>query len=176
MISDPSCEHDQSQAPRRLQGTPFWLLGRVARQAERVTQERLLQAGMRRGFYGVLASLEEFGPAAQAEIGRRLGIDPSDMVAILNELEREGYVSRERDPDDRRRNSVTITTAGNQALVRFDAAIADAQETMLAALSVTEQAQLIGLLERLAMRVPNATSTAARPASTGAASTEAASA
>jgi MarR family transcriptional regulator, lower aerobic nicotinate degradation pathway regulator len=150
MISDASCGHDQGRAPRRLQGTAFWLLGRAARQAERVTQERLFEAGMRRGFYGVLATLEEFGPGAQAEIGRRLGIDPSDMVAILNDLERTGYVSRERDPDDRRRNSVTMTAAGARALVRFDGAIADAQDAMLGSLSLAERAQLIGLLEQLA--------------------------
>ena len=149
MISDASCGHDQSRAPRRLQGTAFWLLGRAARQAERVTQERLFEAGMRRGFYGVLATLEEFGPGAQAEIGRRLGIDPSDMVAILNDLERAGYVSRERDPDDRRRNSVTMTGAGARALIRFDGAIADAQDAMLASLSPAERDQLIGLLEQL---------------------------
>lgn len=105
---------------------------------------------MRRGFYGVLATLEEFGPGAQAEIGRRLGIDPSDMVAILNDLERAGYVSRERDPGDRRRNSVTMTAEGAQALVRFDGAIADAQDGMLSSLSPAERDQLLTLLERLA--------------------------
>ena len=171
MISDPSCEHDQSRAPRRLQGTAFWLLGRVARQAERVTQERLFEAGMRRGFYGVLATLEEFGPGAQAEIGRRLGIDPSDMVAILNDLEREGYVSRERDPDDRRRNSVTLTGAGEQALLRFDGAIADAQDAMLSPLPAADRARLIGLLEQLGApagrTAPGASPAGSGPAGTG---------
>lgn len=109
---------------------------------------------MRRGFYGVLATLEEFGPGAQAEIGRRLGIDPSDMVAILNDLERAGYVSRERDPDDRRRNSVTMTAAGAETLVRFDAAIADAQDEMLGSLSAAERDQLLTLLKRLAAPAP----------------------
>jgi DNA-binding MarR family transcriptional regulator len=150
VISDASCEHDQSRAPRRLQGTAFWLLGRAARQAERVTQQRLFEVGMRRGFYGVLATLEEFGPGAQAEIGRRLGIDPSDMVAILNDLEHAGFVSRARDPEDRRRNSVTITDAGLQALAWFDTAIAAAQDEMLGALSAGERDQLIALLERIA--------------------------
>lgn len=154
VISDESCEPGQSRAPRRLQGTAFWLLGRAARRAERVTQQSLFEAGMRRGFYGVLATLEEFGPGAQAEIGRRLGIDPSDMVAILNDLERAGYVSRERDPDDRRRNSVTMTAAGAETLVRFDAAIADAQDEMLGSLSAAERDQLLTLLKRLAAPAP----------------------
>ena len=105
---------------------------------------------MRRGFYGVLATLEEFGPGAQAEIGRRLGIDPSDMVAILNDLEHAGYVSRARDPEDRRRNSVSITDAGARALVWFDTAIAAAQDEMLSGLAPAERDQFIALLERVA--------------------------
>jgi MarR family transcriptional regulator, lower aerobic nicotinate degradation pathway regulator len=148
MIGEQDCDHG-SRAPQRLRGTTFWLLGRAARQAEQVTQERLFAAGLRRGFYGVLATLEEFGPAAQAEMGRRLGIDPSDMVAILNDLERAGYVSRERDPDDRRRNSVTMTAAGREALDRFDEAIAAAQDALLASFSPADREQFVALLERV---------------------------
>jgi MarR family transcriptional regulator, lower aerobic nicotinate degradation pathway regulator len=148
MIGEQDCDHG-SRAPQRLRGTAFWLLGRAARQAEQATQERLFAAGLRRGFYGVLATLEEFGPAAQAEMGRRLGIDPSDMVAILNDLERAGYVSRERDPDDRRRNSVTMTAAGREALDRFDEAIAAAQDALLASFSPADREQFVALLERV---------------------------
>lgn len=143
------CEHDDSRAPGRLRGRAFWLLGRASRTAERLTQEGLFAAGMRRGYYGVLATLDEFGPAAQAEIGRRLGIDRSDMVAILNGLEGEGYVSRERDPDDRRRNSVTLTLAGRAALTRFDEAITEAEDFFLATFTPAEREKLVGLLGRL---------------------------
>lgn len=157
MISDSSCGQHDDRAPLRLRGTAFWLLGRASRAAQQLTQERLAEAGVRRGFYGVLATLAEFGPAAQAEIGRRLGVDPSDMVAILNELEGAGYVSRGRDPGDRRRNSVTLTAAGADALGRFDEAIAAAQEMVLASFSTEQREQLIGLLEQLV-------ATGARPA------------
>jgi DNA-binding MarR family transcriptional regulator len=147
--SDPSCEHDESRVPGRLRGTLFWLLGRASRTAQQLTQDHLAEVGMRRGFYGVLATLDEFGAAAQADIGRRLGIDPSDMVAILNDLEGQGYVSRDRDPSDRRRNSVGITRAGGAALGRFDRAIAEAQDDVLATLSATDRATLIDLLKEL---------------------------
>jgi DNA-binding MarR family transcriptional regulator len=148
VISDESCDHE-SRAPLRLRGTAFWLLGRASRAAQQLTQERLAEAGLRRGFYGVLATLDEFGPAAQADIGRRLAIDPSDMVAILNDLANEGYISRDRDPGDRRRNSVTLTAAGRGALNRFDGAIAAAQDAVLTAFSPAERESLVGLLERL---------------------------
>lgn len=140
---------DENRAPLRLQGTTFWLLGRASRVAFRITQQRLAEVGLRRGFYGVLASIVEFGPAAQADIGRRLGIDRSDMVAILNDLEQEGFVTRERDTSDRRRNSITVTRAGRGALVRFDRAIADAEDVLLESFSAGDRRQLVGLLERV---------------------------
>jgi DNA-binding MarR family transcriptional regulator len=154
MISDGSCEHDESRAPHRLRGTAFWLLGRASRLAQQLTQERLAEAGMGRGFYGVLATLDEFGPAAQAEIGRRLGVDPSDMVAILNDLEGAGYICRERDPSDRRRNTITMTRSGRAALNRFDRTIAEAQDVVLGSLSQADRDKLLGLLERLMETAP----------------------
>ena len=146
--------HAEDRAPSRLRGTAMWLLSRASHAAHQLTQERLVQAGLRRGFYGVLATLSEFGPAAQAEIGRRLCIDRSDMVAILNDLQDEGYVTRETDPADRRRNRVALTPAGRGALRRFDRAIADAEDALLETFSASERAKLIGLLERLAATAP----------------------
>jgi DNA-binding MarR family transcriptional regulator len=143
---------DGACPPARLRGMAFWLLGRAARTANRVTQQRLQDVGMRRYFYGVLATLDEFGPAAQAEIGRRLGIDPSDMVAVLNDLEGEGLVTRTRNPSDRRRNRIELTGPGRKALIRFDDAIAAAQDEYLASLSGPEQTALIAALQRISAK------------------------
>lgn len=143
------CGHDADRAPARLRGTAFWLLGRASLVARRRTTERLFGAGMQRGFYGVLSTLVEFGPAAQAEIGRRLRIDPSDIVAIVNDLVAEGLVTRERDPQDRRRNLVTATAAGRAALDRFDAAIATEEDALLETFTADERAQLLAFLHRL---------------------------
>lgn len=136
-------------APRRLYDKAFWLLGRAALDAQRFTADRLAEVGMRRGFYGVLASLAEAGPSSQADIGRRLGVDRSDMVAILNDLEGEGYVTREPDPTDRRRNSVVITRSGKSVLARFDRAIADAEKAFLSTLDTRERKTFVALLRRI---------------------------
>jgi MarR family transcriptional regulator, lower aerobic nicotinate degradation pathway regulator len=133
-----------------VRGHVFWPLGRAARTAQQLAQASLAAAGMHRGYYGVLASLEEFGPAAQADIGRRLGLDPSDMVAILNDLEDRQWVSREPDPTDRRRNKVTLTPAGQAAVARADQAVAGAEDELLAPLGPADRATLTSLLERLA--------------------------
>lgn len=136
-------------APHRLRGTVVWLLGRASVRSHQLTYELLDSAGVRKWHYAVLAALAEFGPAAQADIGRRLGVDRSDMVAVLNDLERAGYVNRVPDPSDRRRNRVSLTAGGQSALGRFDLLVARADAALLEPLSPAERKQLVGLLERI---------------------------
>ena len=154
MNGDDACG-PESRAPQRLRGRVNWLLTRAARISQQETLARLADAGLRRGYYGVLATLEEFGPAAQAAIGRRVGLDPSDMVDILNALEKLGYVRREQDTADRRRNRVTLTTDGRRALDGFDEAISEAEDRLLGGLSKAERDQLLRLLRQLTGPVRN---------------------
>ncbi len=126
-----------------------WLLGRASVRSHQLTFALLDGAGVRKWHYAVLAALAEFGPAAQADIGRRLGVDRSDMVAVLNDLEHAGYVSRAPDPSDRRRNRVSLTADGQSALGRFDRLVAQADAALLEPLSPAERDQLVSLLERI---------------------------
>jgi DNA-binding PadR family transcriptional regulator len=81
-----------------------------------------------------------------------MGLDPSLVVALLNPLEKDGYVSRDRDPADRRRHTVSLTPAGATLL----AAAADAQraveDDLFAALDAQQREHLRILL--LALRQP----------------------
>ena len=135
--------------PERLRRLPSWLVARTARRAQRLAEEALAQEGARRQHFVVLTSLAEQGPASQAALGRRLWIDRSDLHAILNDLEQQGYVARVRDEEDRRRNVVELTRAGRTALNRLDKRVDAAQDDLLAPLSRAERRELIGLLERL---------------------------
>jgi DNA-binding MarR family transcriptional regulator len=141
----------ENPAPHRLSGTVTWLLGRASQRGHHLVQERLAAHGVRKWHYAVLLTLAEFGPAAQAEIGRRLGVDRSDMVAILNDLEGDGYVSRAPDPADRRRNSVELTLAGSEALTHFDRLVVAADDSLLGSLSPVEREQLTALLKRVVL-------------------------
>jgi DNA-binding MarR family transcriptional regulator len=136
--------------PHRLSGTVIWLLGRAAQRGHAVVQERLAAAGIRKWHYAVLSAVADFGQQSQADIGRRLGLDRSDMVAVLNDLQGDGYVTREPDPADRRRNIVTISEAGRTALDGFDRLIAEADDRLLADVSAADRARLIALLARIA--------------------------
>lgn len=137
---------ETSGAPRRLRGTTSWLLGQTTTHAARLVSEALGAVGARRYHYSLLAALDEFGPASQAELGRRGGLDRSDVVATVNELAEKGAVERRPDPDDKRRNIVTITPSGVAHLRHLDRVVGQAQETLLAPLSAAEREELVRVL------------------------------
>lgn len=135
--------------PERLRRLPSWLASELARKGATLVGESLAQEGVRRQHFAVLTSLAEQGAASQAALGRRLWIDRSDLHALLAELERDGLVARVRDPEDRRRNVVTLTTAGKAVLRRLDKRVDAAQTALLEPLSAGERREVIRLLERV---------------------------
>jgi DNA-binding MarR family transcriptional regulator len=121
----------------------------TAAYADRLVSEGLAGAGARKWHYAVLAALAEAGPGSQAELSRRTGIYRSDLVAVITELADLGQVERAPDDADRRRNVVTLTSAGRRQLHRLDRLIAGVQESLLAPLSAAERDDLASLLRRL---------------------------
>jgi DNA-binding MarR family transcriptional regulator len=137
------------EPPPRLQSLPTWLAAQVAQRGQELVAESLAQAGVRRQHFTVLTSLSEQGHASQAELGRRLWIDRSDLHALLNELEQDGLITRVRDEQDRRRNVIALTEAGSSALVVLDRRVDAAQQELLEPLSQGERAELTRLLRKL---------------------------
>jgi DNA-binding MarR family transcriptional regulator len=135
--------------PSRVAEMPTWLISRAYAHSHRLLVEGFASAGVRGYHYRLLAALEEFGPASQADLGRRTSIDRSDVVAALNDLAARGLIERSPDPDDRRRNVITITRAGAKQLRDLDEVLAGVQEKLLAPLSPADRVQLVELLTRL---------------------------
>jgi DNA-binding MarR family transcriptional regulator len=136
-------------SPHRLTMLPSWLTGQVAQAGARLVAEALAEADVRRHHFAVLTALAEQGATSQAELGRRLWLDRSDLHAVLNDLEGRGWVARVRDARDRRRNLVQLTPSGESALHELDARVDTAQEALLEPLSADERTQLTPLLARL---------------------------
>lgn len=86
---------------------------------------------------------------SQAELGRRLGLDRSDVAAVLDRLEGDRLAVRTPDVSDRRRNVITLTPGGPRTLEELQVSFDQAQAAMLAPLTRTERAQLTVLLQRL---------------------------
>src|ERR1700753_176912 len=100
--------------PARLRGLASWQTSKVSTIGARLFA-RSMPLGARADF-AVLAALEEYGPLSQADIGRCLGLDRNDVNGILNRLEANAQADRQADPADRRRNVITLTSAGRHYL------------------------------------------------------------
>ncbi|MFB6849890.1 MarR family winged helix-turn-helix transcriptional regulator [Streptomyces sp. NPDC056373] len=137
------------KTPDRLRRRASRLLSQLAVRSDRLITEGLARDDARKWHYAVLASLQEYGPASQAELSRRSGIYRSDMVGVLNELAERDLVERSPDPGDRRRNVITISAEGRRRLRRLDEVLDDLHDELLAPLSPAERDHFVQLLTRL---------------------------
>lgn len=148
----------QDTAPRSLglhqaltQHTGF-LLSRMGVVAQREFAARLEPLGLTPKLWGVINVLDAEGETTQQRLGRCVGIDPSSMVATIDELEGRGMVERRRHPTDRRAHALHITATGRRTLSAGRRLAREAQDELLAPLSAPEREQLHELLLRLAER------------------------
>ncbi|MBO0651900.1 winged helix-turn-helix transcriptional regulator [Streptomyces triculaminicus] len=134
---------------QHIQSLPTWLVGRVAARGRGLVADAIAAEGLKLMQHAVLAATAEYGPVAQADLGRRLAVDPKDMVGILNHLQDAGLVLRAPDPADRRKNAVTVTPDGEAVLRRCAALAEAANDELLSPLAPQERQQLMALLTRL---------------------------
>jgi DNA-binding MarR family transcriptional regulator len=95
----------------------------------------------------VLIAIDDQVPQSQQEIARRLDVDRTSMVALVDELERKGLAERTSATDDRRRNVVVLTTPGKDTLRKATKASNAAERAFLAQLSDGEAATFRRLLQ-----------------------------
>jgi DNA-binding MarR family transcriptional regulator len=107
----------------------------------------------------VLLAIDSQAPLSQQEAARRLGVDRTTMVALIDELEGKQLVQRRQDPADRRKNVVALTPAGRGTLRKAGKASDEAELRFLTALTGDEAAQLREALRRVAF--PSVTEPAA---------------
>lgn len=106
--------------------------------------------GLKPRQFEILGLLHDHGALPQSELIRAMGVDPSILVTLLNPLESDGLVTRERDPDDRRRHVVSLTPRGERRLDESSRAQKETEDELFAPLTRDQREQLRGLL--LALR------------------------
>ena len=95
----------------------------------------------------VLLAIDDRVPRSQQEIARRLGVDRTSMVALVDELERKGLCERQVVAGDRRKNVVALTAAGGDTVREATTASDLAEREFLATLSEAEAATFRRLLQ-----------------------------
>jgi DNA-binding MarR family transcriptional regulator len=126
--------------------SPGLLLALLGQHAMRVLRDAHTAHDLKPRQFQLLGLLRDDGALSQGELRRRMEIDPSILVTLLNPLEGAGFVSRERDPDDRRRHVVTLTQAGGREFESAMDAQVTAEDVLFAGLDDTQREQLRDLL------------------------------
>jgi len=98
--------------------------------------------------FGVLNFLGARKGVIQQEIGTAMGIDPSTMVSLIDDLETAGLARRRAHPTVRRAREVAITAKGRRLLERARRMASEVEDEVLRGLSATERRELLALLRR----------------------------
>jgi len=133
-----------------MRNTGF-LVSRMGHVAQKGFSQRIGTIGLTPRMWGALNVLRAEGPITQHALCRAVGMDPSTMVATIDELEAKGLVERRAHPSDRRAHALHITGPGEETLALGRELARQAQDDLLAALNQAERKQLHELLLKLAL-------------------------
>lgn len=99
--------------------------------------------------FSALALVVQFPNITQSGLARLLGIERSGLVALIDELERRGYLKRTQVRGDRRVQALVATAAGKKALDETLQAVRAHEAALLSNLSVDEKDTLLALLQKI---------------------------
>ncbi|HUA31573.1 MAG TPA: MarR family transcriptional regulator [Streptosporangiaceae bacterium] len=127
-----------------------YLLKHAQLRLAELTRAALAPFGISGRELAVLVAIDDRPPASQQEVARRMGVDRTTMVALIDDLEDKSLVQRQQDPDDRRKNVVVLTDAGHATLREATVAAIEAERRLLGSLSDEESAMLRKALQAIA--------------------------
>jgi DNA-binding MarR family transcriptional regulator len=136
--------------PEELAGYTGFLLGYLGEKSRRNFISLLEPHGFHPREFGLMTVMAKRPGLTQQELAMLARVDPSSMVALLDELERRGIAERRVDPEDRRRRAVYLTEAGKKQMQVLQREARKAAQTFMAPLDEDERAQLNALLRKLA--------------------------
>ena len=143
------CVTDKKAVDRRPIGAAF-LLAQLGSHGARRFNERVAEIGLTAPDAGLLRKIASDPGVSQQSLAEHLGVMPSRMVALVDGLEAKGMVERRRSTEDRRNYALHLTERGRQALGELSRIAAEHEESLCAALSKEERAQLKELCRRIA--------------------------
>ena len=129
-----------------------YLLSRASGALVRATNAALAAHGLRvRSYSALLLACDSDDGMSQRALAEVLGLDPSQVVLLVDELTEAGLVERRPSESDRRTKLVAATGAGHAVRRRAGSAVAEAHRDQLGGLTAEEQGLLRGLLGRLVL-------------------------
>lgn len=126
-----------------------YLLVRLGKRAQRHFEEALVPLSLRPPLFDVLAVLAAEGALSQKSVADILQIDSARVVGLADELSELGALDRIPDPNDRRRNLLTLTAAGVEMAAQASSVALDVERDLTAALGAGDLRTVRTLLQRL---------------------------
>lgn len=109
----------------------------------------LREEGLTVSQLGVLEALMHIGPMVQSELAEKLLTSPSNLTTVLDNLERDGMVRRQRSTEDRRQVEVSLTSDGRELIEDVFPSHAQRITRLFGALNPEEQEELGRLCRKL---------------------------
>src|SRR3954452_5675683 len=133
-------------APGIAQQWPTLLMIKLGRITMHRFGEALEPFGIKPRHVAALIELRDRGELTQQSLCGVLHLDPTNLVAILNELEDRGYATRRRDPADRRRHIVQVSAKGLKVIDKVTEVMGSVEDELLADFTAAEREQVAHLL------------------------------
>jgi DNA-binding MarR family transcriptional regulator len=151
VTDDTALDHDPARAPEGPPGgSAVFLLSKLGFDASRRFHEVLTEVELEPRQFGVLNVVALNEGKSQQALAEPLGIPPSRMVAIVDELEDRKLIERRRNPEDRRAHALYLTPKGRKVLGEARRLAMENEQRFTAPLKPHEREQLLDLLRRLA--------------------------
>lgn len=127
---------------------------KLQRAAESVSTRvhAVLPEGLTITQFGVLESLHHIGPLCQGELAEKLLRSGGNLTLVVDNLEKAGYVLRERDPADRRFVVVKLTDKGSRFISELFPKIVSNVTREMNVLSSTELFDICRLCKKVGLR------------------------
>ncbi|MDR3404427.1 MAG: MarR family winged helix-turn-helix transcriptional regulator [Chthoniobacter sp.] len=129
-------------------GVPF-LLSQVGAHVAGCFAERIAPLGLRPYHAGILGVLASNAGITQQALADLLGMFPSRLVGLLDDLGKAKMIERRAGPSDRRTYALHLTKGGRDALAKIGQVATQMQDDMCAALDEKERGVLADLLSRI---------------------------
>jgi DNA-binding MarR family transcriptional regulator len=133
MICDMSKQAEDHRPPLGF------LLVRIGEAVDREFVASLTDLGLKPRHLRLLVLIDRAGELNQRDLADQLGMDPGNLVGILDSLEADGLVSRPRSEGDRRRRLVSLTPSGRRLLAGALRATAGIDERILTGLPASHR-------------------------------------
>jgi len=139
----------KSKGPYVLEEQVGYLLRRAHQHASAKFSELIGEDRLTPMQYGTLVKIYDLGEVTQNRLGRLVAMDPATINGVVTRLEERSLISRERDPDNRRRMLCRLTPTGKALVQRAIPKGERISEETLAPLSSEERAAFLRLLDKL---------------------------